>query len=343
MNGVANDKQPARAGSNVWKQLLALVFAAALLWLAFRGRDFGHLWSYARTINPVYLVLLCITAILSHILRAWRWIYLLKPLSDKKVSLWNSFCAVMYGYAVNIAIPRGGELVRLLSICKSENLPWAGVLPTMFIDRLLDLAMLGILFGFTLTVLPKQMLDSMPFLIPGGTAIAIGSVVVLILLPKMAHIMQWLISVPRLKKILPEKVIAIIEKLAQQFEVGTKSLTDPKAYPAIALLTPMIWLCYFLNNYLLIWAFHLESRVSALQCLIVFAIGNFAVLVPTPGSAGSVHILVSNALVWTCGIDQDLALAYATVLHLFCFVIVVCIPAAFCWLWQTFGPKKQPA
>ncbi|MBI2810613.1 MAG: flippase-like domain-containing protein, partial [Candidatus Melainabacteria bacterium] len=279
--------------------------------------------------------------VISHLLRAWRWIFLLKPLTDKKISLINSFCAVMYGYAVNIVIPRGGEVARLISISKSESLPWMGVLPTMFIDRLLDIAILGLLLGMTLTQLPKQILDKAPLLIPGGIAIALCSIVGLCILPMASKLIRWFAELPAIKQKLSPKLALTFENLASQFGVGTKSLTDPKTVPVIAGLTVLIWLFYWLNFYLMIFAFHLESRVSAMQCLVVFTIGSFGVLIPTPGNVGSFHYLVSQALQFTCGLDESQSLAYATVLHFFCSILAICVTAAACWIWQQTHPKKS--
>jgi uncharacterized protein (TIRG00374 family) len=266
---------------------------------------------------------------------------LLKPLRpEKKVGLWNSFCAVIIGYAVNIAIPRGGEIARLISISKSEDLPWMGVLPTMFIDRLLDLVMLGMVLGLTLTQLPKQVVDQNPLLIPGGFTITACSIIALPILPFMDKVMNWILAHP-LSKSMPQKVRDLLEKLSAQFGVGTKSLMDATAYPIIAVLTFGIWIFYWLNNYLMVLALGLGDRVSPMQCLVVFAIGSMGVLVPTPGSVGSFHFLVSQALQFTCGLDANTSLAYATVLHIICFIVAVCVPALICWLIQQFITSKK--
>ncbi len=340
MNGAEEQKAPPSGGSNLWKQLLALAIAGLFLWLSFKDAKFGEIWDYAKQTKPEYLFWVFATAVISHLLRAWRWIFLLTPLTDKKISLFNSFCAVIYGYAINIVIPRGGEVARLISISKSENLPWMGVLPTMFIDRLLDIAILGFLLGLTLTQLPKQILEKAPLLIPGGIAITVCSIAGLLVLPLASKLIRWFAEWPAVKQKLSPKLAATFENLATQFGVGTKSLTDPKTYPAIALLTPAIWFFYWLNFYCMIFAFHLESKVSAMQCLVVFTIGSFGVLIPTPGNVGSFHYLVSQALQFTCGLDESQSLAYATVLHFFCSILAICVTAAACWIWQQTHPKK---
>jgi len=341
MESQASQKPPPKGSSNVWKQLAAAVFGIVLLWLSFRNCDFAKLWEVAKNANPIFLLLVCISAIISHILRAWRWIFLLKPLREKKVGLWNSFCAVIIGYAVNIAIPRGGEVARVISISKSEDLPWMGVLPTMFIDRLLDIAVLGALLGLTLTQLPKEVVAQSPLLVPGGIAITICSIIGLAALPFISSVMNWILRHP-LAKSLPEKIRELIEKLSAQFAVGTKSLKDLAVYPIIAVLTFAIWFFYWLNFYIIAFALGLNTQMNPMQCLVVFTVGSVGVLIPTPGGVGSFHFLVSQAMQFTCGLDQNTALAYATVLHFMCFIVAVCVPALICWLIQQFVLKKKP-
>ncbi len=142
-----NTKKKGDWAGKIVKQLAAISFGALFLWLAFRNADIGKIWGYAKGVEPIYLLLLCVSILASHLTRAYRWVIFLSPLSKEKIRLFSSFSATMFGYAVNLVIPRGGEVVRIISISKSEGLPWAGVLPTMLIDRLLDVAVLCLLFA----------------------------------------------------------------------------------------------------------------------------------------------------------------------------------------------------
>jgi uncharacterized protein (TIRG00374 family) len=289
------------------------------------------------------LGLVCLASLASHVLRAVRWQILLKPLSGTKVSLWNSFVAVMYGYAVNVAIPRGGELVRLLTIAKSENLAWAGVLSTLLIDRLLDIALLLLVLGSTLTILPPSITNSMPWLLPGGATLAGVTVVALMALPFMGKIMAKVVAWKPIEKLIPARIEQSLQQLITQFDEGTKSLSNPLAYPIIAALSLAIWLLYWLNYYLVVKALHLDAIVSPLNAWIVFAVGCVGVLIPTPGSIGSVHFLVSQGLMLTAGVDKDQALAFATVLHGLSFILVPCPTALICLAINFYRAPKSPA
>jgi uncharacterized protein (TIRG00374 family) len=333
-----------KSGSSLLKQLIGIVFAGLFLWLAFRGTDPAKLWSYIKDVQPFYLVLVCLSGLVSHFLRALRWVLLLSPLSEKKISLWNSFCAVMYGYAVNVVVPRGGEVARLVSISKTEKLPWVGVLSTMFIDRLLDIALLVLLLGFTLTVFPTTAFADMKWLVPGGISLSIATVLGLLVLPQMAGIINWIIAQPAVSSKLPAPIVEKVENLSTQFDTGCRSLKNPVTYPAIAGLSLAIWVFYWLNFYLMIYAFGLQDKVSPSQCLVVFTIGSVGVLVPTPGNVGSFHFLVSQGLSMVSGVNHELALAFASLLHVMCFVLVTCVPAAVCFVVQTYKARPdEPA
>ena len=322
------------------KQLTGIALAGGLLWFCFKDADFNKLWHYAQGADPKFMAAVVVSGLLSHFLRAWRWVILLQPLSDKRIGLFNSFAAVMYGYAVNIVVPRGGEFARLISISKTESIPWAGVLPTMFIDRLLDIAMLVLLLGLTLSKLPPGILD--PKLTgPLGILMCVATVVGLVALPFVGKVGKQVIGIDAIKSRIPEAIFSKLEELLGQFEAGTKSLTSASKLVVIAVSSVLIWICYWANMYLMIWAFHLENLVDLSKSLLVFTIGSVGVLVPTPGSVGSYHMLTSQSLQQGCGVDPSQALAFATVTHLLCFVVITCIPAAICFVIQSSANKKQ--
>lgn len=338
-NTEAAPPQPPSKGKVIVKQLISLAIAAVFLYFAFRGCDWNKIVDVARNLDPLWVGLLCLAGVVSHLARAARWVILLAPLSDHKISLWNSFCAIMYGYAVNIVLPRGGEVARLVAISKSEKIPWAGVLPTMFIDRLLDVAMLVGLLGVSMTLLPLDKLD-MPLLVPTGIAMCVATVVGLAALPFVGKLAHFVLEHPAITKAVPEKISHKVLELAKQFELGTKSMTNPAQIPIIIGLSVFIWFLYWLELYLMVFACHLEKQVSVVQSLLVFTVGSVGVLVPTPGSVGSYHFLVSKSLQQFAGIEANESLAFVTIHHFLTFIVISVIPAAVCMIVQSARNKR---
>ena len=344
--------------SKIGKQVLAIGFAGLFLWLAFKNADLNKIWSFAKAVDPLWLAGLFASCVASHVVRAYRWTIFLQPLTSRKVGLFNTFTAIMLGYAANLVIPRGGEVVRIVSISKSEGLPWAGVLPTMLIDRLMDIAVLCLILAVTMPILPPQMLAYITAAVPpkllsvlpvelilkvGGGVMALGSILLLVILPKLADLIRFVITVDFVKKALPAKLIGIAQNLATQFQEGTKSLSNLSTYPAVLVSTFVMWGLYFMNQYCLLAGFHLVPQITLMQQWIMYTIGSVGVLIPSPGSIGAFHFFTSRAMMWAAGTDESLALAFATVMHLVSFIIVACVCALICGMVQAGRPALPPA
>jgi uncharacterized protein (TIRG00374 family) len=323
------------------KQIIGLLLAFVFLWLAFRNTNFAEIWNQMQGINVGWMAAVCAVCVLSHWLRAVRWVIMLKPLAHKPISVWNSFCAVMVGYAVNIAVPRGGEVARVVSISKTEKLPWVGVVPTLLIDRLLDVAMLVLLLGVTLVMLPADMRESTKWLVPAGAVLCALTVIGLGVLPFTGVIMKRILGLEAVRSRLPEKVSYMAADLSEQFDRGTSSLRSPAGLVGIALLSVAIWGAYFASFYLAILAFNMQDQVDLGRSLVVFSISSVAVLVPTPGSLGTFHYATTQALEKVSHIGAAQGMAFATVFHAVSFVLVVCIVAAICFVVQQAADKSD--
>lgn len=338
----ASNEDPPKQRTAWWKLVAAILLAVGLLWFAFKDADMNKILAYAANVNMGWVIATYCVGVISHLMRAFRWTILLEPVAGRKISTWNSFYATMLGYAANIAFPRAGEVVRLALISKIEHIPIAGVAPTMLIDRLIDVVMLALLLGVSLTFLPQKILTEMPLLIPAGVAMLVGAIFGMVLLPKAAEIIKAITAMSFINNKVPERILAKLHSIADQFEIGSKCLANPKAYPMITALSLGMWAIYALNFYLMILAFDLQNVVSVKDCFLTFSVGSIGVMIPTPGSAGGMHLMVSKVLSWTTGLPIDQALAYATVLHLVTFIVVNCLTAAICLVINNFVKAKQP-
>ena len=75
-----------------------------------------------------------------------------------------------------------------------------------------------------------------------------------------------------------------------------------------------IWICYFLHFYLALFCFDFTAGISPIAAFLIFCIGSFAVLVPTPNGAGSWHFAVKTMLV-IYGVAESPAILFALVVH----------------------------
>jgi hypothetical protein len=90
----------------------------------------------------------------------------------------------------------------------------------------------------------------------------------------------------------------------------------------------------------MVLAFELQDKITAIKCLMIFTIGSVGSLIPTPGSIGSIHYLVKMAAIETAQLSAKQALTFATISHLFIFIIFPSLIASVVFLYKWFSNRK---
>ena len=101
----------------------------------------SKLFEDIKQLDKILISMVMIGFVLSNVMRARRWVIMLKPLGIT-AGLWETFWAVHLGYFANLALPRMGELARAGSLARRLHAPLEKVLGTIISDRLLDLLVL---------------------------------------------------------------------------------------------------------------------------------------------------------------------------------------------------------
>jgi len=131
---------------NFLKLFVPIAFGIGLIWLFYdalcenQKKDLFKAFSEA---NYFWVILSLVFGWFSHLSRAKRQKYLLKPMGYN-VSFWNSYHALMIGYLVNLAFPRAGEASRAGILYKTEKVPFEKGFGTIIAERAFDVGMLGI-------------------------------------------------------------------------------------------------------------------------------------------------------------------------------------------------------
>ena len=127
------------------KILLGILFLVFFLWLAFEGFDSKKFIEIFQKVEWPPIFFSSFLVMLAHFLRSVRWKYLLRK-SNKKISNFESFAALIVGYFVNSFIPRMGEFARAFFLKKISGTSSVASLSCIVIDRILDLLALLVLF-----------------------------------------------------------------------------------------------------------------------------------------------------------------------------------------------------
>ena len=125
------------------KVVLPLGFGFLLLWWLFREMDLTEIWNVIRHGVRYDIILFSLLfGLFANIVRGLRWGLLIETLGVRfKRS--NAINAVLGNYAVNLVLPRVGEVWRCGIVAKYDKISFSKLLGTLLIDRVSDTIMVG--------------------------------------------------------------------------------------------------------------------------------------------------------------------------------------------------------
>lgn len=324
-----------------------LGLAAGLLWLALRGVDADALGDALARADLRWVVPLVAAALLSHLVRAWRWRLLLaalpetqdrpgRPTTARVPTLWEAFAAVMMGYAVNYALPRVGEVVRTATISRRTGLDLSTVLGTVVLDRVLDMAMLAVGLATLPLVLQDRLAPTLAFfgdplrdrLGASAGALAVGAAFVFVVLFALA-VWAW----RRRARTAPTETPSRLGALVAGFRDGLATIGRSPHRGALVGATVAMWGLYLLMAYL---PFLLLRQVAPYGLTLVdgwaiMLLGSLGMVVPAPGGAGSFHYVTIETLTRLWEVTRVDAAAYAVLAH-GAQLVVYAIAGAICFV-----------
>src|SRR2546428_5080165 len=128
------------------------LLALGLLLLFFRGVDLTALRAAFRSADPRFLAGVVAATLVTYVVRAWRWGYLLAPLA--RVPFMRLFSVTLVGFMSGLIVPRAGEVVRPYLIARHHALATSAAFASIILERLVDLITVLALFFLYLYVLP---------------------------------------------------------------------------------------------------------------------------------------------------------------------------------------------
>lgn len=304
------------------RYLVAIALSGGALYLAFRGQDIAMLQAELARTNVAALLAGTALQILAHLLRAWRWEYLLRPFK-RSTSLWTGFKAVMVGYALNNVIPRSGEVARPLVLSSREHIPFSGTLGTIVLERVFDILIVGILLLISYLLYADILLQTFPEMIDSATTVVIVFAVGLIILiaamlnPKIHRSIEAAIT-----KLCPKKLGAAVNKLFTTFTDGLRGGNRQTAAPLI-FGTTAIWLLYWSSMYAFLYSLPGSlGNVGIGGTTLLLTLSALAIAIPTPGGLGTYQYFISQSLMLVFGVPATSAIVFATISHFVPYIAV---------------------
>ena len=288
-----------------------------LLALFLRGVEWPALLAAFRSASKPQLLLVVLTTILTYVARAWRWGFLLAPLT--KVPFRHLFSATLVGFMSGLVVPRAGEILRPYLIGRRHGVKTSAAFASIILERLFDLITVVVLFGLYLYVLPappQQERGPLLRALRGAGALvgllALGVTVALALFH--AHAARAAAIVDRLLGVLPARLAQPLSDAVRAFQEGLGVLRAlPRQLLAIAAQSLLTWLTIALGIHFNNRAFGIELPFHTTFLIIGFL--TVGVAVPTPGMVGGFHESYRLALTQAFSVAPESAVAAGIALH----------------------------
>jgi hypothetical protein len=290
------------------KLLIGTIISAVFLYLAFRGIQWGILWSVLKQTRVIYLVPTIVLSLMSHYSRAYRWKFMLLPV--KSIPTRRLFSATMIGFMANNLLPaRLGELVRADVLGRREQISRTASFATIVYERIVDVFSLLVLLWVTLHQMPGR-----PWL--RKSALWILALNVLLMLAMLAvykyreTVSRWVVRAARRLK--PGHQTAI-QRATDGYLTGLAGMTHPRTLVPIALGSVAVWGFALLGVHFCFRAVSMDLPV--LSSIVVIVLVSMGSMIPSaPAFIGTTQYACIIALGFF-GVEKSEALAYSILYH----------------------------
>ncbi|WP_418512510.1 lysylphosphatidylglycerol synthase transmembrane domain-containing protein [Corallibacter sp.] len=134
---------------SILKISLPILLGVFLIWYSLSKVPFNELLEYFKNANYYWVFLGVFFGFLSHLSRAYRWLYLLEPMGYKP-KFPNSIMAVFSAYLINYTVPRAGEVARASVLTTYEQVPFEKGFGTIVAERVADMILLLLIVAIAL-------------------------------------------------------------------------------------------------------------------------------------------------------------------------------------------------
>ena len=289
----------------VWSGLpLSLLFG----YLAVRDADLGEVGDTLAAAHYAYVLPAALALAAGVAVRAWRWQLLFEPARRPPYGMVAN--ALLISYLFNTILPaRAGEVARVQVLGRRADISRAEVLATVVLERLYDLFVLILLLA-----------AASPFLPPVGwlkAALALGAVLGIALVAGAGLVARYgrrgALILLRPFALLPRVSEQRLELVAASVVAGLAAIRVTRTALAALAVTAASWLLLGLSAWFLLRGVEISTGFSA-AILVLVATNLVLVLPSSPAGLGAFEAAAVLALA-AYGVEREVALSYALVLH----------------------------
>ncbi|MDE5997679.1 MAG: flippase-like domain-containing protein [Muribaculaceae bacterium] len=280
--------------------IVPVLLSVLLIWYLFSKVDFRQTMDIiSHGVDYWWILAAMGISIFSHIFRAMRWRLQLNAL-NVQTTLMELTCGVFGCYALNLLLPRVGELWRCTFVAKRSQTQFTTVMGSMVADRMADTLMVVFLILLTSVIAANALLSFMAKY-PIGEHIlrTLYSPTLWIAAAAAIIICYWI-----LHRFRQTAVVERIKKWTTEIWKGFAITATMPGRWKFLFLTIAIWGCYFVQLYVAFYAFSFTRALCTepglafglLPCLVAFVLSSIGMAVPSNGGLGPWNIAIMFGL-----------------------------------------------
>ena len=304
------------------KLLIAFLATAVIGGLFFWFVDLNQVIVRLRLADWRFLAASMIALVVSYILLAIRWRYLL----GNQPGFIPSFHSVNVSNLVNSLTPIPEIALRVLITGQGSGMSVPGATSGMLVERSLEQVMrvlaflIAILTGYVLAINSSSMMVN--------AGLIVGFLIMMALLLRNAErFVSWIKS--QLRRF-PRLDQPRVEKVLNDMQTGLKLAGGPKQLTIGWLMSFAIWGAFFIFAYLALVGLNIDLPVPQ---LLAISLVTLAVAPPSaPGTPGLYQATIVGALSLIAGLDLALMTTYAIMIH-----ILQVLPLLILGFWGLMG------
>ncbi len=299
------------------KFIAGILISVIFIYLALRKVDVNLLILSFKKAKYSYILYAFIVTFITFIVRSYRWKFILN--SEKNIRLYSLFSATCIGLMSNNILPfRMGDIAQVFSLGKRENLSKSYVFSTIILERLFDLLMLLVLFGFSIFFISASVsFKGIKFAI----ILCIAGILGISLFIKYIKLIE-----PFIVRIIGKYSSGYATKVSywvKSFTSGFRVLRQGRVLIIIIFLSIFLWIIYGFILYLTFISF--EINLPFTNTLFVLTLIAISVMIPSsPGYIGTWEYFGVMAL-GILAIDSSKALSCVFLYHMTQYLPVILI------------------
>lgn len=299
---------------NIFKYVFSLVLAVFLFWFVYKDQDFQSLENVIYDLDYRWIALSIALSLISHLSRGWRWSIALRPLGYK-VGVHKTFMAVMVGYFANLLVTRSGEVARCAILKRTDQVPINASLGAVITERAFDFLMLIMVVTFG-TIVEYKMIGAYITERFDAKADALINLVYILIVLGIIGIGALILIIRNRATLRKYVLFEKIEGFVLGIWGGVSSISKLTSTEKAAYIghTLVIWVLYYLMSYVIFFSWEATASLSPMTALSVMIMSGLAIILPTPGGAGSYHLFVSVTL-GLYGLTEEMSTNFAFVMY----------------------------